>query len=1052
MFPRLAAFTLIAVSVSARAEHDSFLVGDGGTPLTVGVAGAVINDYAQVSAPVNTGDRTISVGAASVSSAAGFAPGRLVMILQETGTQLALPSGSPATVDLANDLTGRFELAKIQSITGPATSPTSLTFTAPVVLAFPALVTQVVVVPEYDSVTVNAAASVVPQDYSVANHTGGVVALLVKNTLTVNGAIDATANGFRGGAASNDVAATSGCSSLDEPDPRGAGKGETIAPALFGLTGYGNVGGGGGGGDCLNAGGGGGGHGGAGGNGGRTPTTDGNGRDVGGRGGVALTYSPYSRATFGGGGGGGQGDNGVATPGGRGGGLVWVRAGALAGTGALRANGGGAATSSLDGAGGGGAGGTVYARFANGAACGSVAANGGAGGTISTQNRGPGGGGGGGVVLLQASGLGASCPSTVNGGDAGTTSIGPYFAVAGSAGQASRQAVGISTPPASAVTFPADGGILNNNRPTLAGTGPTGANVAVLVDNLERGRPAVDVAGNWMLPLATSLSDSNHTVVAKTEVDGLYHPGSAPLTFTVDTAPPDTSISSGPANNSFSNVTTPSFAFTGTETGSVFECRPDADAGPYSSCASPYVMASLLDGVHRFEVRAVDRAGNADPSPVVRNWTVDTVAPDTAFDTGPPPLLNLRAATFQLSSTEPGVTMQCKLDLAPTFTACSTAPTFLVPTDGPHMLQAQAQDRALNVDPTPATYSWTVDTVAPDAGFGGPPPSTTGTLVWFTFTCDEPTCTFESSLDLGLFAASPASASYGGLALGIHQLEVRATDPAGNTGARASFTWSVQPDADGDGLTDGEEAALGTDPNTADFDLDGLGDGAEVRSHHTNPMDEDSDDDGLKDGSEVTVRGTDPLAQDTDGDGLTDGLEVGLAAPEGGRGTSVAIFRADADPSTTTDPLKVDTDGDVLDDGVEDASADGLRQAGETDPARPDTDGDGLADGVEVRGQNPTDPIEADTDGDGLADGTEDADHDGVIGPLETNPNAEDTDLGGVPDGAEVRAGTDPLDPADDVVLGGGGLCGCHSAGAAPWALAALLAWVARAWRRERRR
>jgi hypothetical protein len=136
---------------------------------------------------------------------------------------------------------------------------------------------------------------------------------------------------------------------------------------------------------------------------------------------------------------------------------------------------------------------------------------------------------------------------------------------------------------------------------------------------------------------------------------------------------------------------------------------------------------------------------------------------------------------------------------------------------------------------------------------------------------------------------------------------------------------------------------------------------------------------------------------------------------------------------------------------VEDAGADGLQQNGETDPARADTDGDGLGDGVEVRGRNPTDPTKADSDGDGLSDGTEDADHDGAIGPLETDPNAVDTDLGGVPDGTEVRAGTDPLDPADDVVLGGGGLCGCHSAGAAPWALAALLAW-ARARRRGRGR
>src|SRR5205823_2059332 len=83
-------------------------------------------------------------------------------------------------------------------------------------------------------------------------------------------------------------------------------------------------------------------------------------------------------------------------------------------------------------------------------------------------------------------------------------------------------------------------------------------------------------------------------------------------------------------------------------------------------------------------------------------------------------------------------------------------------------------------------------------------------------------------------------------------------------------------------------------------------------------------------------------------------------------------------------------------------------------------------------------------------DGAEDANHDGALQADETDPNEPDTDHGGVPDGAEVRAGTNPRDPSDDVALGGGGLCGCQGAGsAAPWALAGLLAW-ARARRRRR--
>jgi len=62
---------------------------------------------------------------------------------------------------------------------------------------------------------------------------------------------------------------------------------------------------------------------------------------------------------------------------------------------------------------------------------------------------------------------------------------------------------------------------------------------------------------------------------------------------------------------------------------------------------------------------------------------------------------------------------------------------------------------------------------------------------------------------------------------------------------------TVLRDADGDGLSDSEEAGLGT-----------------------SQLDRDSDADGLTDFAEVRVYGTDPTKADTDGDGLTDGIEV----------------------------------------------------------------------------------------------------------------------------------------------------------------------------------
>lgn len=186
-------------------------------------------------------------------------------------------------------------------------------------------------------------------------------------------------------------------------------------------------------------------------------------------------------------------------------------------------------------------------------------------------------------------------------------------------------------------------------------------------------------------------------------------------------------------------------------------------------------------------------------------------------------------------------------------------------------------------------------------------------------------------------------------------------------------------DHDGDGLTLREEQELGTDPNNPDTDGDGLWDGDEVRKYYTNPLNPDTDSDGLSDGDEVLNYKTDPNKADTDGDGLNDGDEV---------------------MQYKTNPLKADTDSDGLNDGDE------LKH--KTDPLKKDTDGDGLNDGDEVL-KYKTDPLNTDTDADGLTDYEE-------IMTYKTHPLKVDTDGGTVGDGVEVKRGTDPLDPSDDVV------------------------------------
>lgn len=76
-------------------------------------------------------------------------------------------------------------------------------------------------------------------------------------------------------------------------------------------------------------------------------------------------------------------------------------------------------------------------------------------------------------------------------------------------------------------------------------------------------------------------------------------------------------------------------------------------------------------------------------------------------------------------------------------------------------------------------------------------------------------------------------------------------------------------DADGDGVSDEEEAAAGTNPARADSDGDGLSDREELELG-LDPTVRDSDGDGLEDAAELEA-GSDPFATDSDGDGDADG-------------------------------------------------------------------------------------------------------------------------------------------------------------------------------------
>jgi hypothetical protein len=216
---------------------------------------------------------------------------------------------------------------------------------------------------------------------------------------------------------------------------------------------------------------------------------------------------------------------------------------------------------------------------------------------------------------------------------------------------------------------------------------------------------------------------------------------------------------------------------------------PDCSGAPLATgtaaqLASPGITISVLDNsTTTLRASASDGVKTSACSAAI-TYVEDSIVPDTTISSGANGPTNDSTPTFGFSSSEANSTFQCSIDSG-AFAACSGPGATHTPTStlsqGAHTFSVRALDQAGNVDASPATRSFTVDTAPPNTTITSGPSGTTKSLTaTFGFSSSESNSTFQCRLDAASFASCSSPKNYVTLPA-AHVFEVRAIDTAGNT-------------------------------------------------------------------------------------------------------------------------------------------------------------------------------------------------------------------------------------------------------------------------------
>jgi subtilisin-like proprotein convertase family protein len=254
--------------------------------------------------------------------------------------------------------------------------------------------------------------------------------------------------------------------------------------------------------------------------------------------------------------------------------------------------------------------------------------------------------------------------------------------------------------------------IFDDQAPTSlsAGSAPYTGRFRPQNDQLARFQ-GKDAQGTWTLRVRDLFEGDTGSLVA-------WGTDMRPAICALDSTVPQTTIDAGPDQGDTVASPDPTFRFSSNPGGASFEC--ELDGGGFTTCTSPNSYTGLSDGTHTFRVRAISGSGGVDPTPAARTWTIDTKPPNTSIGSGPSGRVGSDAASFQFVSPDTsGAAFECRLDSEP-FSVCTEPKIYSGLANGQHSFQVRAWDSAGNVDASPATRTWTVDTTPPTPSVTSP--------------------------------------------------------------------------------------------------------------------------------------------------------------------------------------------------------------------------------------------------------------------------------------------------------------------------------------------